>query len=54
MKTQRAKPKRGVSQGRKTRRDRLVAETVADCYTDSEQVTALFTVITNNSRSATP
>lgn len=42
------KPKRGISQRRKARLDRLVAEAVVDCYNDSEEVTGLYTMIENN------
>jgi hypothetical protein len=41
-------PKRGISQRRKARLDKLVAEAVVDCYNDSEQVTGLYTMIENN------
>jgi len=38
----------GISQRRKARLDKLVAEAVVDCYNDSEQVTGLYTMIDNN------
>lgn len=37
--------KRGISQKRKARRDRRVAEAVVDCYNESEQITGLYTMI---------
>jgi Calcium binding len=42
------KRKRGVSQSRKARLDKLVAEAIVDCYDESEQVTGLYTMIENN------
>jgi hypothetical protein len=41
------KRKRGVSQSRKARLDKLVAEAIVDCYDESEQVTGLYTMIEN-------
>ena len=35
------KRKRGVSQSRKARLDKLVAEAIVDCYDESEQVTGM-------------
>jgi len=40
--------KRGVTRRSKARLDMLVAEAIVDCYSESEQVTGLYTMIEEN------